>query len=143
MGQRKIAEYLLQQGATPDICAMAMLGRRDEVAAYLQGDAALAKARGAHGRIPALYHAALGGDVEIARMLVDNGAGADAAGALHAAVRRGDVAMAEFLLDNAATRYANFQTRYPGLELRLTQYHIASYLGITPVALSRIRHADG
>jgi CRP-like cAMP-binding protein len=47
---------------------------------------------------------------------------------------------AEFLLDDAETRYRNFLQRYPGLEYRLAQYHIASYLGITPVALSRIRH---
>jgi CRP-like cAMP-binding protein len=46
---------------------------------------------------------------------------------------------AEFLLDDAETRYHNFQSSYPGLEDRLTQYHVASYLGITPVALSRIR----
>lgn len=46
---------------------------------------------------------------------------------------------AEFLLDDAETRYHNFQRTYPGLEERLAQYHVASYLGITPVALSRIR----
>lgn len=46
---------------------------------------------------------------------------------------------AEFLLDDAETRYHNFQAAYPGLEDRLAQYHVASYLGITPVALSRIR----
>ena len=46
---------------------------------------------------------------------------------------------AEFLLDDAETRYHNFQKNYPGLEDRLAQYHIASYLGITPVMLSRIR----
>lgn len=46
---------------------------------------------------------------------------------------------AEFLLDDAEARYHNFQKKYPGLEDRLAQYHIASYLGITPVALSRIR----
>ena len=46
---------------------------------------------------------------------------------------------AEFLLDDASTRYRNFLLRYPGLEDRVTQYHVASYLGITPVALSRIR----
>jgi CRP-like cAMP-binding protein len=47
---------------------------------------------------------------------------------------------AEFLLDDAETRYHNFQQNYPGLEDRLAQYHVASFLGITPVALSRIRH---
>ncbi len=46
---------------------------------------------------------------------------------------------AEFLLDDAETRYHNFQKNYPGLEDRLAQYHVASYLGITPVMLSRIR----
>lgn len=46
---------------------------------------------------------------------------------------------AEFLLDDAETRYRNFQKQYPGLEGRVAQYHVASYLGITPVALSRIR----
>ncbi len=46
---------------------------------------------------------------------------------------------AEFLLDDAETRYQNFKKIYPELEDRLAQYHVASYLGITPVALSRIR----
>lgn len=45
----------------------------------------------------------------------------------------------ELVLDDATTRYRNFQAEYPGLENRVKQYHIASYLGITPVALSRIR----
>jgi len=43
------------------------------------------------------------------------------------------------LLDDAPTRYLNFLAEYPALEPRLKQYHIASYLGITPVTLSRIR----
>jgi CRP-like cAMP-binding protein len=47
---------------------------------------------------------------------------------------------AEFLLDDAEIRYQKFLQRYPGLEQRLAQYHIASYVGITPVALSRIRN---
>ena len=50
-----------------------------------------------------------------------------------------EIREAEFLLDDAETRYNNFQRAYPGLEHRLAQYHVASYLGITPVALSRIR----
>jgi len=45
----------------------------------------------------------------------------------------------ELLCDDAQTRYEKFISRYPGIEARLKQYHIASYLGITPVALSRIR----
>src|SRR5579859_851978 len=45
----------------------------------------------------------------------------------------------ELLLDDAATRYKKFLVDYPGLEARVKQHHIASYLGITPVTLSRIR----
>jgi len=43
------------------------------------------------------------------------------------------------LLDNAQTRYIKFRDEYPGLENRISQRLIASYLGITPVTLSRIR----
>ena len=46
----------------------------------------------------------------------------------------------EFLSDDAETRYGHFIKNNPGLVNRLKQYQIASYLGITPVALSRIRH---
>jgi CRP-like cAMP-binding protein len=45
----------------------------------------------------------------------------------------------EFLLTNAQERYMQFLQDYPDLEQRLSQYHIASYLGITPESLSRIR----
>jgi len=44
-----------------------------------------------------------------------------------------------FLLDNATTRYLNFRKNYPDLENKIKLYHIASFLGITPEALSRIR----
>lgn len=43
------------------------------------------------------------------------------------------------LLDDATTRYLNFLKYYPDYEKKVSQYHIASYLGITPVSLSRIR----
>ncbi|WP_319476476.1 Crp/Fnr family transcriptional regulator [Marispirochaeta aestuarii] len=46
----------------------------------------------------------------------------------------------ELLSDNAETRYKHFLKKYPGFETRIKQYHIASYLGISPVALSRIRN---
>ncbi|MFT3935683.1 MAG: Crp/Fnr family transcriptional regulator [Chitinophagaceae bacterium] len=36
-------------------------------------------------------------------------------------------------------KYAEFEKQYPGLEQRISQKHIASYLGITPVFLSKIR----
>lgn len=45
----------------------------------------------------------------------------------------------ELLLDSLETRYRRFLVEYPGLVDRVPQYHIASYLGVTGVALSRIR----
>lgn len=45
----------------------------------------------------------------------------------------------ELLLDSLETRYRRFLQEYPGLVDRIPQYHIASYLGVTDVALSRIR----
>jgi CRP-like cAMP-binding protein len=39
----------------------------------------------------------------------------------------------------AEERYLEFIERYPQLEQRVPQHQIASYLGITPESLSRIR----
>jgi CRP-like cAMP-binding protein len=44
-----------------------------------------------------------------------------------------------FLLLNATERYQAFRQEYAAIEKRLKLYHIASFLGITPEALSRIR----
>jgi len=43
------------------------------------------------------------------------------------------------ILDSAKTRYLNLLAEVPGIESRVKQYDLANYLGITPVALSRIR----
>lgn len=40
---------------------------------------------------------------------------------------------------NTQERYVKFITSYPQIEQRIKNYHIASYLGITPESLSRIR----
>lgn len=45
----------------------------------------------------------------------------------------------EIVTLDADERYLLFQEQYPGLEQKISQYHIASYLGITPTQLSRIR----
>jgi len=44
-----------------------------------------------------------------------------------------------FLRDSAACRYFAMLKLYPNIEQRIPQYYIASYLGITPETLSRIR----
>jgi CRP-like cAMP-binding protein len=44
------------------------------------------------------------------------------------------------LTDDATARYRAFVTERPELAARLTQRQIASYLGVSPETLSRIRH---
>ena len=46
-----------------------------------------------------------------------------------------------FLVENATERYIHFKKRYPDLSERVPQRHIATYLGIAPESLSRIRSA--
>lgn len=45
----------------------------------------------------------------------------------------------EMVTNDATTNYLIFRKQFPTLENQITQYHIASYLGITPIQLSRIR----
>ncbi len=45
----------------------------------------------------------------------------------------------DLLLLDAETRYRNFLTEFPGMDQRVKQGIIASYLGIQPETLSRIR----
>jgi CRP-like cAMP-binding protein len=45
----------------------------------------------------------------------------------------------ELLGLDAEGRYAGFAARYPGIEARVASKHVATYLGITPVHLSRLR----
>jgi len=44
-----------------------------------------------------------------------------------------------FYRDSPAERYQQFLSAYPELAQRIPQYHIASYVGIKPQSLSRIR----
>lgn len=46
---------------------------------------------------------------------------------------------AQLLMGNAEQRFRWFCKEYPQLLERLPQYHVASFLGITPVSLSRLR----
>lgn len=46
-----------------------------------------------------------------------------------------------FLVENATERYVHFKKMYPELSERVPQKHIATYLGIAPESLSRIRSA--
>lgn len=46
-----------------------------------------------------------------------------------------------FLVESATERYLEFRRRYPQLSERIPQQYIATYLGVKPESLSRIRSA--
>jgi len=46
-----------------------------------------------------------------------------------------------FLVENATERYTHFKKMFPNLSETVPQKHIATYLGIAPESLSRIRRA--
>jgi uncharacterized protein len=113
-GQRAIAEFLLEQGAPLVICTAAMLGRTDDVAAFLHEDASLANARGAHG-IPILFHAAMSGNTDVTGLLLAHGGGEGINAALHGAVAYNHVTMAQWLLAHGVTdvNVLNFEEKTP------------------------------
>lgn len=104
-GSREIAEFLLNRGAPLDICTAAMLGRRDDVLAFLKDNPELIHATGAHD-IPLLFHAAISRDESMVPLLVEHGAdvdaGADKNTALHGAAGFGRVETVRYLLDHEA-----------------------------------------
>ncbi|WP_421943282.1 Crp/Fnr family transcriptional regulator [Pedobacter sp.] len=51
--------------------------------------------------------------------------------------------MTSQLYKTAEERYLEFRKRHPGLEQRIAQKHIASYIGITPAFLSMMRKENG
>ena len=57
---------------------------------------------------------------------------------VHALERHWQVKMMLYQSD-AMTRYQWFRKQYPGLENKITGKHLASFMGMTPVTLSRLR----
>jgi len=106
VGNRAMAEYLISQGAEVDFPAAVMMGDIDWVTSELDADPALAQSDGAHG-ISVLFHAVVGGNLDMVQLLLDRGAdiasitGPDAT-ALNAAAWRGDEKMAAWLIERGA-----------------------------------------
>lgn len=68
VGNRPIAQFLLDQGAPMNIYTAAMFGLTEEVVQFLDETPDLVNGNGVHG-ISLLYHAALSGDVALVEML--------------------------------------------------------------------------
>lgn len=58
---------------------------------------------------------------------------------LHVHIRQLQQRIDQLLSASAEARYIHFVQQYPDLMLRVPQWMIASYLGITPESLSRVR----
>jgi ankyrin repeat protein len=104
VGNRTMAEYLLGEGAAPELTASAMLGDDEAIREAVRADPSLANAAGAHG-IPILFHAVIGGNFELAKFLTEQGADTSqgqTGSLLHAAVHAGNVEMAQWVLDLGA-----------------------------------------
>lgn len=114
VGNRAIALYLLDQGADLNICAAAMLGRKDDVARFIDADPAQANARGAHG-ITLMFHAVYSGDTGLTAMLKARGCTQGYNDALHAAINTNDVDMLAWLLENGVddVNVTNFKGETP------------------------------
>lgn len=113
MGNRPIAEYLLENGAELELAAAAMLGMKDKVAEWLAKDASLAASGGAHG-ISVAFHAAMSNDPEIMQMLLDSGAEEQVKTSLLGAVWKGHLKMTQWLLDfGVDTNVQNYQGKSP------------------------------
>jgi ankyrin repeat protein len=114
MGNRTIAEYLLAQGAPLTICTAAMLGRLDDVKAFLDADASRANARGAH-QITVMFHTAMSGSIEIAELLKAHGCTEGYSYSLHGAIEFGHKPMVEWLLNNGVQliNALNFEGKTP------------------------------
>lgn len=74
-------------------------------------------------------------DLPAMRAVLDDG--------LNAAHAKQAAREADLLLLDAPGRYQTFREEYRAVEHRLALHHVASYLGVTNVALSRIRSRMG
>jgi ankyrin repeat protein len=133
MGREDIANFLLEQGATFQIFAAAMLGRMQDVKTFLEKDPSLIKKSGIHG-FSLMFHAALSGNLELAQILEQHGAEI-ADHSLHAALMKNQIPMLEWLIS------------------RVKDVNSPNYQGITPLAaaiknnqpeaVELLRHAGG
>jgi uncharacterized protein len=134
MGRRDIIEYLISRGAPVDFFTACVLGRTDQVLAELEADPERARARGVH-ELPALYFAGIGGQLEVADLLLRHGAGvndaAPAAAPIHGAVMGGRPELVRWMLSHGADgSLRDFQGRDAReLAVALERSELAALLG--------------
>src|SRR2546425_9298068 len=123
VGSVPVATYLLEKGATLEICTAAILGRKEEVEKRIREDVKNINSTGAHG-IPLLPHAAWSGDLELVQYLFRSGAKAGSSSALHNAVTRGYYHLVVWLVENASPdlNSKNFQGKSP-LSIAIERKH--------------------
>lgn len=107
MGRRDIVDTLLERGAPYSLPTAVMRGDRAAVTRMLAEDPDRIHERGAHDFALLWYSVIGGGDVELARLLLDRGARVEdqhhlGTTALHWAVLRGPIAMVELFLESGA-----------------------------------------
>lgn len=110
VGNRAIAEYLLEQGALLEIWTALMLGQSDQAKHMLAQNPELAHAKSAHG-ISTLAHAALSGKTELLELLAQHKALEGPNLALSLAVSKGHAEAVRWLLEHTQTdpNWKNFQ----------------------------------
>jgi ankyrin repeat protein len=116
-GNKPIIELLLSKGAPTNICVETVLGHTDKVKALINGDAANARATGAHG-ISLLYHAVICNNKEIAKMILAKGVevniGEGGSPAIHGAVMFNQIEMITWLIAQGANiNIKNYEGKTP------------------------------
>jgi ankyrin repeat protein len=105
MGNRDIANYLLDNNARIDIFCAAMLGQKQVVQSLIKMRPGIANVPGPH-KFPLLYHVAISGDVTMADMVKPHinaeRIAANCNRSLQAAARGGNTEMIEWLFANGA-----------------------------------------
>ncbi|MEO8395867.1 MAG: ankyrin repeat domain-containing protein [Chloroflexota bacterium] len=100
VGNRPIAEYLLDQGVPLQITTAAMLGRQQEVERLLQADPANVQAVGGHG-ISLMNHAVYSMNTGLMQFILDRGAKMDSK-TLFAPIAAGRADVVIWLVDHGA-----------------------------------------
>jgi len=111
VGNRPIAQFLLDQGAPMNIYTAAMFGLTEEVIQFLDETPDLVNGDSVHS-IALLYRAALSSDIALVEMLVERGNTQSVDSPLLGAAGYGRIQMAKWLLDRGVDKSTtNFQNK--------------------------------